>query len=189
MLSFARNPSELVYRLPLLTRVAGAAFAIVVLGVLLVMWPQVLDASLPTPALLVSGALWLLMIAGCIWMALSVRIAFIFGVDGVASRERWGTRTLAYSDVAGCTVVHEEQANSRGPVVRGYRVTFEAMRPGTPPLRLFVQDGLPLDTAIVRRLKTVPGLSRRQLKLLELASSEHVHSERMTHQPERAGEI
>ena len=187
MISFARNPSELVYRLPLLTRAAGAALAVAVLAFLLVMWPQVLDASLPTPALLLFGALWLVMIAGCVRMALSVRIAFIFGVDGVASRERWGTRTLDYADIAGCTVVHEEQTNSRGPVVGGYRVTFEAMRPGTPPLRLFVQDGLPLNAAIVRRLKTVPGLSRRQLKLLELASSDHAHSKRMTQTP--AGEL
>ena len=72
--------------------------------------------------------------------------------------------------------------------MRGYRVTFEAMRPGTPPLCLFVRDGLPLDTAIVRRLKTVPGLSRRQLKILELASSHHVHSDHLGHAPERAGE-
>jgi hypothetical protein len=189
MISFARNHSDLVYRLPLLTRVAAAALAVAVLALLLVMWPQVLDAALPTPALLLFGALWLVMIAGCVWTALSVRIAFIFGVDGVASRERWGTRTLDYADMAGCTVVHEEPANRRGPVMGGYRVTFEAMRPGTPPLRLFVQDGLPLNAAIVRRLKTVPGLSRRQLKILESASSDHAHGRRMTHAPERAGEL
>jgi hypothetical protein len=175
MISFARNRSELVYRLPLLTRAAGAALAVAVLAFLLVMWPQVLDASLPTPALLLFGALWLTMIAGCVRMALSVRIAFIFGVDGVVSREWWRTRTLAYADIAGCTVVHAEQTNSRGPVVRGYRVTFEAMRPATRPLCLFVQDGLPLDAAIIRRLKTVPGLSPRQLKLLELTTSSHAH--------------
>ena len=188
MISFARNHSDLVYRLPLLTRVAGATLAVAVLAFLLVLWPQVLDASLPMPVLLLFGAVWLVMIAGCVWTALCVRTAFIFGVDGVVSREWWGTRTLAYADMAGCTVVHEGQTNGRDPV-GGYRVTFEAMRPGTPPLRLFVQDGLPLDTAIVRRLKTVPGLSRRQLKLLELASSDHVHSQRMTHAPERAGEL
>ena len=176
MISFARNQSELVYRLPLPTRVAGAAFSVAMLAVLLVMWPQVLDAALPAPALLASGALWLVMIAGCVWMALNVRNAFIFGVDAVVSREWWGTRALAYSDIAGCTVVHEEQANGRGPVVRGYRVTFEAMRPGTPPLRLFVQDGRPLNAAIVRRLKTVPGLSRRQLKILELATTGFVEA-------------
>ena len=189
MISFVRNRSELVYRLPLLTRAAGAAFAVAVLALLLAMGPQVLDSSLPMPALLLFGALWLVMMAGCVWMALSVRIAFIFGVDGVASRERWGTRTLDYADMAGCTVVHEEQADSRRPVVGGYRVTFEAMRPGTPPLRLFVQDGLPLDAAIIRRLKTVPGLSRRQLKLLESSSSEHARGPRTTHTPERAGKV
>jgi len=183
MISFARNHSELVYRLPLLTRVAGAALAVAVLAFLLVMWPQVLDAALPTPALLLFGAVWLTMIAGCVRMALSVRIAFIFAVDGVVSRAWWRTRTLAYADIAGCTVVHEEQANGRGAVARGYRVTFEAMRPGTPPLCLFVQDGLPLDAAIIRRLKTVPGLSPRQLKLLELASSDHAHSQRMSQTP------
>jgi hypothetical protein len=183
MISFARNHSELVYRLPLLTRVAGAALAVAVLAFLLVMWPQVLDASLPIPALLLSGALWLMMIAGCVWMALSVRIAFIFGVDGIVSREWWRTRTLPYANIAGCTVVHAKRTNGRGPVVRGYRVTFEAMRRGTPPLCLFVQDGLPLDAAIIRRLKTVPGLSPRQLKLLELASSDHAHSQRMSQTP------
>ena len=187
MIFFARNHSDLVYRLPLPARAAGAAFAVAVLVFLLAAWPQVLDASLPAPALLVAGALWLALIAGCVRMILSVRIAFVFGVDGVESREWWGTRTLAYADMAGCTVVHEEHANGRGPVVRGYSVTFEAMRPGVGPLRLFVQDGLPLDTAIVRRLKTVPGLSRRQLKILELATSEHAHSDRMAQQP--AGEI
>lgn len=189
MMSFARNPSELVYRPPLLNRVAGAACAVAVLAFLLGAWPQVLDASLPAPALLAAGVLWLMLIAGCVWIALSVRIAFIFCVDSMVSREWWGTRTLAYSDIAGCTVVHEEQTTGRGPAVRGYRVTFEAMRPGTPPLCLFVRDGRPLDTAIVRRLKTVPGLSRRQLKILELASSNHAHSEHLSHAPERAGEL
>ena len=189
MISFARNPSELVYRQPLLTRAAGAGFALAVLVVLLVTWPQVLELSLPTPAVLAIGALWFAMIATCVRMALAVRVAFIFGVDAVVSRERWGTRTLDYADMAGCTVVHEEQPNGRGPVVGGYRVTFEAMRPGTRPLHLFVQDGLPLNAAIVRRLKTVPGLSPRQLKILEMASSGHVHSERMGHAPERAGEL
>ena len=184
---FARADSDLVYRQPLLTRAAGAAFAVAVLGVLLVLWPQVLDLSLPKPALLAFGALWFALGAGCVRMALNVRVAFIFGTDGVASREWWGTRTLPYADVAGCTVLQEEQKNGRGPVVRGHRVSFEAMRPGTPPLALFVRDDLPLDIAIVRRLKTVPGLSRRQLKLLELATSEHVHSDRMAQQP--AGEI
>ena len=188
MISFARNPSELVYRLPLLTRVAGAALALALLVFLLAMWPQVLDMSQSPTALLAFGALWLAMIAGCVWMALSVRTAFVFGVDGMASRQWWGTRALAYADIAGCTVVHEEQASGRGAVVRGYRVTFEAMRPGIRPLRLFVQDGRPLQPAILRRLKTVPGLSRRQLKILELASSEHAHSEGMAHAPERAGE-
>ena len=187
MLFFARADSDLVYRQPLLTRAAGAAFAVAVLGVLLVLWPQVLDLSLPKPALLAFGALWFALGAGCVRMALNVRVAFIFGTDGVASREWWGTRTLPYADVAGCTVLQEEQKNGRGPVVGGFRVTFEAMRPGTPPLTLFVADSLPLDGAIVRRLKTVPGLSRRQLKLLELATSEHVHSDRMAQQP--AGEL
>ncbi len=186
MISFARNPSELVYRPPLLTRFAGAAFAVAMLAFLLAMWAQVLDMSLSTPALLVFGALWLAMIAGCIRMALSVRTAFVFGVDGVASRQWWGTRVLAYADMAGCTVTHEYLSNGRRPAVCGYHVTFEAMRRGTRPLHLFVQDGLPLDPAILRRLKTVPGLSRRQLKLLELASSEHAHSQRMAHSP--AGE-
>ena len=186
MISFARHPSELVYRLPLLNRAAGAALALAVLAFLLVMWPQVLDASLPTPALLLFGALWLTMLAGCGRMVLGVRIAFVFGVDGVVSLAWWGTRSLAYADMAGCTVVREAQANGRGPVVQGYRVTFEAMHPAMSPLHLFVQDGLPLDPAILRRLKTVAGLSRRQLKLLELASSEHAHSQRMAHSP--AGE-
>ncbi|MEO5687082.1 MAG: hypothetical protein ABIR54_06945 [Burkholderiaceae bacterium] len=187
MISFARNPSDLVYRLPLTTRVAGAAFAVAVLAFLLFMWPQVVGLDLPSPALLAAAALWLMMISGCAWMALSVRIAFIFGVDSVVSREGWRARAMAYADMAGFTVVHEEQAKGRGPVVRGYRVTFEAMRPGTPPLGLFVQDGRPLDAAIVRRLKTVPGLSRRQLKLLELASADYRPGQGMAQTP--AGEV
>ena len=183
MISFARNPSELVYRPPLLIRLAGAAFAVAMLVFLLAMWAQVLDMSPSAPVLLVFGAFWLAMIAGCIRMALSVRTAFVFGVDGVASRQWWGTRVLAYADMAGCTVTHENLANGRGPAVCGYHVTFEAMRRGIRPLHLFVQDGLPLDPAILRRLKTVPGLSPRQLKLLELASPEHAHGRHMAHSP------
>ena len=187
MISFARNPSELVYRAPLLNRLAGAACAVVVLALLVGMWPQVLDASLSTPALLAASALWFVMIAGCVWMALSVRVAFIFDVDSVVSREWWGTRTMAYSDIAGCTVVHEERPVARGQVVRGFSVTFQAMRRGVRPLELFVHERVPLDPAIVRRLKTVPGLSERQLKLLELASSVHVNRQRLARTP--AGEV
>ena len=189
MISFARSPSCLVYRLPLMTRVAGAAFAVVALAFLLVMCQQIVLMDVPTPALLACAALWLLLIAGCVRMALGMRIAFIFGADSVVSREWWGTRSMAYADIAGCTFLHEEQANGRGPVVRGCRVTFQAMRPGIRPLRLFVQDGRPLDAAIVRRLKTVPGLSTRQLKILEMAGAVHVDSQRMAHAPERAGEL
>jgi hypothetical protein len=187
MLSFARKPSGLVYRQPLLTRAAGAGFAVVVLVVLLALWRQVLDLSLPDSAMLALGVLWFAMIATCVRMALAVRIAFIFGADGVVARERWGTRTLAYADIAGCTVVHEERPVARGQVVRGFSVTFQAMRRGVRPLELFVHERVPLDPAIVRRLKTVPGLSERQLKLLELASSVHVNRQRLARTP--AGEV
>ena len=183
MLSFARNPSELVYRPPLLTRAAAAVVAVLVLVFLLAMWPQVLDAALPTSAMLILGVVWLALIAGCVRMALGVRIAFVFGTDGVVSREWWGTRRLAYAAIAGCTVDREEQKHGRGPTVRGYRLAFQAMRPGLAPLQLFIQDGLPLDTAIVRRLKTVPGLSRRQLKILEMATLDHLHSDRLPQAP------
>lgn len=167
---------------------AGAAFALALLVFLLAMWPQVLDMSRSPLAVLAFGALWLALVSGCVCLALSVRTAFVFGVDGVASRQWWGTRAMAYADMAGCTVVHEEPAAGRGAAVGGYRVTFAAMRRGVRPLQLFVQDGRPLDAAILRRLKTVPGLSRRQLKILEVASSAHAQSERLSHAPERAGE-
>jgi hypothetical protein len=181
MIFFARRRSDLVYRLPLMTRLAGAVFAVAVLAFLVVLWPQIVGMDLPTPALLVAAAAWLMLICGCVWMALGVRIGFIFGVDSMVSREWWGTRAMAYADIAGCTVVREEQSNGRGPAVSGYRVTFEAMRPGVHPLRLFVQDGRPLDAAIVRRLKTVPGLSQRQLKILERVSNDFVHSHGPAH--------
>ena len=176
MLSFARHPSELVYRQPLLTRLASAAAGAVLLALLLLLWPALLAQAIPASAMLAIGALWIAGIAACLWLALSLRVAFVFGVDGVAARGAWRTRTLAYEHIAGCTVVPEERAKGRGPAVRGYRLTFEAMRPGIPPLQLFVQDGLPLDPAIVRRLKTVPGLSRRQLIELERAQSGHVET-------------
>ena len=177
MLSFARTADpELVYRQPMLARMVGPAVGIALLALLLALWPSLLALALPVPAMLVVGALWLAGIAACLWAALSLRVAFIFGVDGVTARGAWRTRTLAYEHIAGCTVVHEERAKGRGAVVRGYRLTFEAMRSGIPPLHLFVQEGLPLDAAIVRRLKTVPGLSRRQLIELERAQSRHVES-------------
>ena len=177
MLTFARTAdTELVYRQPMLTRVAGAAVGAVLMALLLLLWPSLLALALPTPAMLAVAALWLLGIATCLWLALSLRVAFVFGVDGMAARGAWRTRTLPYEHVAGCTVVPEERAKRLGAIVRGYRLTFEAMRPGTPPLQLFVQEGLPLDAAIVRRLKTVPGLSRRQLLELEQAQASHVES-------------
>ena len=172
MISFARTPhSELVYRQPLGRRLLAAGFAVAMLAFLLAMWPQLLAQSPPMPALLALAGLWLMLIVACLWMALSLRVAFVFGVDAMAARGAWRTRTLAYDHIAGCSVVHEEHAKGGGAVVSGYRLTFEAMRPGIQPLQLFVRDGKPLDAAIVRRLKTVPGLSSRQLKVLELAAT------------------
>jgi hypothetical protein len=171
MLSFARNPSELVYRPPFGKRLLGAGFALVSLAVLAAAWPRLLELSLPAPAVLACGALWLALVGGCLRLALSLRTAFVFGVDGVAARGALRTRTLAYEHIAGCTIEREELAEGRGPALRGWRLAFEAMHPGVEPLRLFIVDGVPLDPAIIRRLKTVPGLSSRQLKVIELAVS------------------
>jgi hypothetical protein len=171
MISFARTGSKLVYRPPFGKRLQAAGFALALLAVLLAMWPQLLVLSLPTPVVLLCGALWLALMVGCLWLALSLRTAFVFGVDGVAARGVLRTRTLAYEHIAGCTIEREELAKGRGPTLRGWRLAFEAMHPGIEPLRLFVADGVPLDPAIIKRLKTVPGLSSRQLKVIELAVS------------------
>jgi hypothetical protein len=174
MLSLARNDSELVYRQPLRKRLLATCLAGVLSAALAAAWQPLLAPALPAPAVLACGALWLALIGGCLWMALSLRKAFVFGVDGVAARGVWRTRTLAYEHIAGCTIERAELAEGRGAPRRGWRVAFEAMHPGVEPLRLFIVDGVPFDPAIIRRLKTVPGLSSRQLNAIELAVSGHL---------------
>jgi hypothetical protein len=176
MVFFTRSSSELVYQQPLGSRIVAAAVGAAMLAVLLVLSPQLLDASLTTPQLLLGAGLWFALIAAGLRMALSLRTAFVFGVDGVAARGAWVTRTLPYEHIAGCTVVPEEIPNRRGQPFRGLRLTFEAMHPGIKPLRLFIADGRPLDAAIISRLKTVPGVSSRQLKVLQTASFDSVET-------------
>jgi hypothetical protein len=170
MTFFTRSSPELVYQQPLRSRLVAAAIGAAMLAVLLLLWPELLGASLTTPQLMLGACLWLALIAAGLRMALSLRSGFVFGADGVGARGAWRTRTLPYDHIAGCTVVPEEIRNRRGPPLRGLRLTFEAMHPGVRPLRLFIAEARPLAPAIIARLKTVPGVSSRQLKLLQQAS-------------------
>jgi hypothetical protein len=176
MAFFTRTSSQLVYRQPLGSRLVAATIGAVMLAALLVLWPELLGASLTTAQLTLGAALWLALIGTGLRMALSLRRAFVFGVDRLGERGAWRTRTLPYDHIAGCTVVPEEVPNRRGQPFRGLRLTFEAMHPGVKPLQLFIADGRPLAPAIIARLKTVPGVSSRQLKLLQLASFDSVES-------------
>ena len=176
MTFFKRSSSELAYRQPLGSRVVATATGAVMLAVLLALWPELLGASLTTPQLMLGACLWFALIAVGLRMALSLRTAFVFGADGVGARGAWRTRTLPYDHIAGCTVVPEEIPNRRGQPLRGLRLTFEAMHPGIKPFRLFIAEGRPLGPAIIARLKTVPGVSSRQLKVLQLASFHNVET-------------
>ena len=166
-----RFDSALVYQWPLGWRitVVVAGLVIAALGLLLF--------SKPSPRLghaddaLFRGVFRTALIAGGLALALAARTRWTFGIDGIASREWWRTRRLAYAEIASCTASYEMRRQSRGPTVYGVRITFRSTQPFDMPLSLFVSEGYPLDRAIVQRLKTLmPRLSARDRDSLELAS-------------------
>ena len=159
-----RFDSELVYQASLRFRLWAYGFAGAILLIMLFAAPASFNS-------LASWAIWFCVVGSGIWFARSARVAFIFGVDGLVFRGMLRTRRLAYMDIAGCAVRRDSYRGRYG-TVSVLRVTFESRDPLAEPLQMSVQDGCPLDAAIVERLRSLPQLSSRQLKALELLSAQ-----------------
>ena len=172
-----RFDSELVYQWPLGWRIAIVAFGLA----LAAFGFQGLLTISPKPGHGdegIANAILAMVIATGLATSLLARTRWLFGADGMASREWWRTRTLPYAEIASCAVNFETQKASRGPTIRGVRITFRSTQPFATPLSLFVREGYPLDRAIVERLKTLlPQLSDRERRTLEAASLRRLPSE------------
>jgi hypothetical protein len=173
----AHFDSELVYQWPLGWRIAIVAFGLTFAA----FGCYALLTISPKPghgADGIANAILAMVIATGLAVSLLARMRWVFGVDGLASREWWRTRALPYAEIASCTVNFETQKASRGPTIRGVRITFRSTEPFATPLSLFVREGYPLDRAMVQRLKTLlPQLSDGELRTLESASLKRLPSE------------
>ncbi len=172
-----RFDSELVYQWPLGWRIAIVAFGLMIAA----FGSYALLTISPKPARSdegIANAILVMVIVSGLAVSLLWRTRWVFGVDGLAAREWWRTRTLPYAEIASCTVNYETQRQSRGPTVRGVLITFRSTEPFATPLSLFVKEGYPLDRAIVQRLRSLlPQLSEREGKTLESASLEQLPPE------------
>ena len=161
---------RLIYRMPAASRRLALALAIALSVFLLALAPQWLRSENTPAGRVFLEAVWLVLAVLVAMLALTARTAFLFGIAGVVSRQWWGSRSLAFADMSGCTVHPETQMNGRGPIARGWRVTFLPADPAVRPLTLFVDERVPLDPCILARLRSIAVLDERALKVLGLAT-------------------
>lgn len=171
-----RFDSELVYQPPLRTRLGMLGVSVGLTILVLAVSPLLLDLITQAPesfALRCAiGALWLVALGFCLYLALTVRNRFVVGIDRVSVRNWRGTRTLLFSDVADCSATLENLPQPRNaPKVQGARLTIRSGRQGVAPLSMVVDEREPIDAAIVERLKALPMLHPRALRELERMSS------------------
>jgi len=171
-----RPDSDAVYQPPLRSRLGmlgvSAGLVLLALGAAPLLARLVFDPDVGLlPLRCMTAAVWLVLVAYSVYMALTVRNRFVVGVDSVSLRTWRSTRTLRFEDIAGGTVelVDIRQPN-RAPRVRGARLTLRSRHAGEAPLSVVFDERLPIDAAIVERLAALPALPRHLLKPLERAS-------------------
>ena len=169
------DDSDLYWRTPLVDRlgplVSCFVMAAIVVGVFTHRMPKAVETRHTLYLMMTVFLLGLAALAAS--LVSNLRSAYIFGLYGVTSREWSGSRTLAYSDMANCTV-HEETIRGgarSGPTRYGMRVVFLPARPDVQPLSMFIDKRVPLDPRIITRLRGVPKLDPRALKVLDLAKA------------------
>ena len=163
--------TELAYQHPLAARLAMAAMGLFMIGVLLALEYSDRHAAdvPPAPGVLVIISLFTLAMLGPVVLS-NVRWRFLFGRRGLTERRAFGTSgELAYADITRATIARDTQYLGRGARAPGWRLRFESAVRVDMPDSLFVFDIYALDPAIVERLRTLPGLSARDLApLLDL---------------------
>ena len=172
-----RFESELVYESPRAARILMLAISVPFFLGLMALASILLriifgHSAAPLPARWFLGSIWFLALASLVRTLLSMRTRLAVGADRITLRNWWHTRAILFPDLAGCTVTFEERRRPRMPMVRGTRLSFQSRRRGASPLAVFIDERVPIDAEIVERLKALPMLSRRALKLLETASTD-----------------